>query len=230
MRILIVQSDSEFAEDLKYNLEHDGYEVHIVNTVKRGIERYSASSYDFCIIDIQYTDGTGLDLKRMMSEVSDTPTMMVSKPTEKRNIILALEYGCDDYMERPIDPLELKTRIRAILRRVRKGEAKQEESPDKRETKKTLVFHPVGRLIEYNGKTTELTGREFDLLYTLSKQPLKVFSRERLAEIIHLEDCNLRTMDVHVKRLRSKLEEIGADHFLATKWGKGYFFNDNKTL
>lgn len=231
MRILLANSNQDFIENFKYSFKTEEYQITSTNTIADTIDALKEKDFDLAIIDMKYKDGTGLDLKRKMNEVINIPTIVVSDRHEPNEVVLALEYGCDDYITRPFYLLELKARIRSVLRR---------SLPNRQETRKTektqnalvtgrFEFNMVGRKVRVDTIDIELTGKEFDLLYVLVTNKRIVFSRKDLAEKLWSgrRESNIRTVDVHIRRLREKLAKTNADKYIQTSWGEGYFFDDD---
>lgn len=231
MKILLVNSSQEFIDNFKYSFKSEDYEISYTNTIKEAIEDLTKFEYDLVIIDMIYKDGTGLDLKRKMNEIGNIPTIVVSKSGEPNDIVLALEYGCDDYIVDPFYLLELKARIRSVLRRTKTNA--EEKIRVVKENTNSLVkgrfeFNILGRKVKVDKVELDLTGKEFDLLFILVSNKQKVFSRRDLANELWngIEESNIRTVDVHIRRLREKLESTETDRYIQTSWGEGYFYDD----
>ncbi len=230
-KLLIVNQDQEFVDNFIYSFKTEDYEIIPAKNIREAMDNLVSNNYDLAIIDMNYKDGTGLDLKRKMNELKDIPTIVVSKNTEPNEKVLALEYGCDDYIERPFYLLELKARIRAVLRRTSKTEAPV-EAPKKDDSlsKGLFEFNILGRKVRIEDIELDLTGKEFDLLYILVSNKNKVFTRRDLADELWkgIDESNIRTVDVHIRRLREKLEPTKANKFIQTSWGEGYYFDDSQ--
>lgn len=231
MKILLVNSNQEFIDNFKYSFKSEEYEISYTKSIKETIEDLKNNEYDLVIIDMMYKDGTGLDLKRKMNEIGNIPTIVVSKSNEPNDIVLALEYGCDDYIVDPFYLLELKARIRSVLRRTKINA--EEKIKIIREDASSLVkgkfeFNILGRKVKVQETELDLTGKEFDLLFILVSNKQKVFSRRDLANELWkgIQESNIRTVDVHIRRLREKLEPTETDKYIQTSWGEGYFYND----
>lgn len=231
LNIILINQDQTYINELVYSFEVEHYKITCINNIKDAIENIKKNDYDLALIDMVYPDGTGLDLKKKMNEIKNIPTIVVTKVSEDIQKVLALEYGVDDYIVRPFNILELKARIRAVLRRV--VEFKNKEELDKK--KKQVIeagdfeFNIVGRKVKLKGVDIDLTGKEFDFLYLLATHPGQVFSRAKLAEEVWGEDYDghLRTVDVHIRRLREKIsKEAPESHYIQTKWSEGYYFGD----
>lgn len=231
MRILLANSDQNFIENFKYSFKTEEYQITSTNTIAETMDALKEKDFDLAIIDMNYKDGTGLDLKRKMNEVMNIPTIVVSDRHEPNEVVLALEYGCDDYITRPFYLLELKARIRSVLRRSlpNRQEPKKPEKTQNALVKGRFEFNMLGRRVRVDTIDIELTGKEFDLLYVLVTNKKRVFSRKDLAEKLWngLSESNIRTVDVHIRRLREKLSKTNADKYIQTSWGEGYFFDDD---
>lgn len=229
-KLLLVNQDKEFVDNFIYSFKTEDYEITNASNLKEAIEYFRNNIYDLVIIDMIYKDGTGLDLKRKMNEIKDTPTIVVSKSNEPNEKVLALEYGCDDFIVIPFYLLELKARIRAVLRRSARTEVVVNNvERDDSLTKGLFEFNILGRKVRVDSTELDLTGKEFDLLYILVSNKTKVFTRRDLADELWkgIDESNIRTVDVHIRRLREKLESTKASKFIKTSWGEGYYFDDS---
>ena len=225
---LIIHEDKELVRELEKNFKADGFNILASNNIEEGlkiIEEEKKENIDIALVGGKFSDGTVLDLKRRMSEITDIPTIVMSKNGETKRKILALEYGCDDYIMIPFEILELKARIRAVLRRFNQKSNNEYSFNNFELSKDGFKFGIIGRKVSYNDKELFLTGIEFDLLFIFVSNRGKVFTREELADIVwpNEEKKKLRTVDVHIKRLRTKLEEIENSPKIETQWSEGYF-------
>lgn len=164
-----------------------------------------------------------------MNDIIDIPTIFVTEVNDDIQKVLALEYGADDYIVYPFNILELKARIRAVLRRVAKNEDKNSVDKDNEIVINNFKFSIVGRMVTLDDEEIDLTGKEFDILYILVSNPGKVTSREDIAKEIWGENYegHLRTVDVHIKRLREKIDDKEST-LIRTKWGEGYYFGNEE--
>lgn len=232
MKLLLVNSEQEFIDNFIYSFKSEEYEISSAKNIKDAIDLVSRYSYDLMIIDMKYRDGTGLDLKRKMNEISKIPTIVVSCNKEPNNVVLALEYGCDDYIQRPFYLLELKARIRAVIRRAKDNVTTSEQNivneNNNKLTKEKFEFDVLSRKVKVDNIEMDLTGKEFNLLYILVSNKNKVFSRRDLANELWkgIDESNIRTVDVHIRRLREKLKATNTDKYIQTSWGEGYFYDD----
>ena len=221
-KILIVDDEPLLVKGLKYGLEQDGYTTEAAYDGKKALELQEKEKFDLIILDLMLPEIDGLEVCKKIREKSDVPIIMLTAKGEDMNKILGLEYGADDYMTKPFNILELKARIKAILRRSSNKEAKL---GDQIIYVDDFIINTLGRKVTVNGKEINLTAKEFDLLILLATNPGKVFTREELLEIIWGYEYfgDLRTVDVHIRRLREKIETED-DKYIITKRGVGYYF------
>lgn len=232
MKLLLVNSDQDFIDNFKYSFKTEDYDISSASNIADAIGLISKNHFDMAIIDMQYKDGTGLDLKRKMNEIKNIPTIVVSKSKEPNDVVLALEYGCDDYIAIPFYILELKARIRSVLRRIKYAAVPVVSARTESENsliKGKFEFNILGRKVKVDNIELDLTGKEFDLLFILVSNKKKVFSRKDLADELWkgIDESNIRTVDVHIRRLREKLESTNTDKFIQTSWGEGYYYDDD---
>ncbi|MBN2285066.1 MAG: response regulator transcription factor [Tissierellales bacterium] len=228
-KILIVDDEPLLVKGLKYSLEQDHYVTDAAYDGKEAIEKFEKGNYDLIILDLMLPEIDGLEVCQRIRERSDVPIIMLTAKGEDMNKILGLEYGADDYMTKPFNILELKARIKAILRRTISKDIKLGEQVIYVDD---FMINTLGRKVAVSGKEINLTAKEFDLLILLATNPGKVFSREELLEVIWSYEYfgDLRTVDVHVRRLREKIEKENSDNnnyeYILTKWGVGYYFRN----
>ena len=193
---------------------------------EEALEKIRANTYDIVLLDIMLPKYSGLEVCQMAREFSDVPIIMLTAKGEDMDKILGLEYGADDYITKPFNILEVKARIKAILRRNSKNDASVEEDTHVIE-KKGLKIETDSRRVFVNGHEVNLTAKEFDMVFLLVSNPNKVYSRDDLLKEIWGASYpgDARTVDVHVRRLREKIETHPADpEYIHTKWGVGYYF------
>ena len=223
MKILVVDDEQLLVKGIKFNLENEGYTVDGAYDGKAALELFRERRYDLIILDLMLPEIDGLTVCRKIREESNVPIIMLTAKSEGRDKLIGFEYGADDYVTKPFDILELKARIRVILRRSGKMSAASEDCIEIGEIKADLLQRTV-----YAGKeAVDLTAKEFDLLATLMRSKGKIFSREKLLSEVWGKDfpADIRTVDVHVRRLREKLEKDDANpEYILTKWGVGYYF------
>ncbi|WP_099203148.1 response regulator transcription factor [Miniphocaeibacter massiliensis] len=232
LKVLLSFPESEYKKEIIYNFSEDAnYSITIASTISESLSKVSHNDYDILLLDMKYSDGTGLDLKKKLNDIKDIPTIFVTDLDDDIQKVLALEYGADDYIVYPFNILELKARIRAIIRRVSKyiEEISIESDKENIIIFDDFEFNIVGRKVILKGEDIDLTGKEFDLLYILVSNAGKVYSRIDLAKEIWDENYegHLRTVDVHIKRLREKIYDTEG-LIIKTKWGEGYYFGDLK--
>lgn len=233
LNILLVFPDGEIKNLMKYDFESDkNYNIKITSTITEALDLVRENDFDVILSEMKFSDGSGLDFKKKLNEIKDIPTIFVSEINDNIQKVLALEYGADDYVISPFYMLELKARMRAIMRRY------SHVSDDSKEISNPNIikigayeFNIVGRRVKIDDIDIGLTGREFDLLFMLISNCNSVFSRQELAQQIWGDkwEGHLRTVDVHIKRLRQKLGEDRAG-FVKTKWGEGYYYGEDEGI
>ncbi|PID82738.1 MAG: DNA-binding response regulator [Clostridiales bacterium] len=230
-RLLVVDDAPAFLKSLTYGLEKDDY---IIDTATDGEDAYNlakSKQYDMIILDLMLPKIDGLEVCKKIREFSMVPIIILTAKDDDSSKVLGLEYGADDYMTKPYNLLELKARIRAILRRVSIGNEIALNNNTNSETNIITVddmkLNTLGRKVKVNGIDISLTAKEFDLLLLLAINRGKIYSREKLLEIIWGYEYfgDVRTVDVHIRRLREKIEkDPSKPRYIMTKWGTGYFF------
>ena len=226
MKILIVDDELLLIKGLKNSFEQDSYEVDLALEGNEALRKVSLNDYDIILLDLILPDLDGLEVFQKIREISNVPLLILTANNEDMNKILSLEYGADDYITKPFNILELKARIKAILRRTKGINQKPNEQTV---IVDDFVINALGRKVSLQGQEINLTAKEFDLLLLLATNPGKVYSREELLEIIWGYEYfgDLRTVDVHVRRLREKIESKGKNYeYILTKWGVGYYFRN----
>ena len=226
-RILAVDDEPLILKGLRFSLEQDGYIVEEALDGQSALDMIQSTQYDLILLDVMLPVVNGTDVLRQMREFTDTPVIMLTAKGDDMDRILGLEYGADDYMVKPFNILEVKARIKSVLRRT------QIKTPASNVIQyKNLIIDPTARSCARDGIEINLTVKEFNLLMTLAQEPSKVFSREQLHQALWKNEkadgkYDLRTVDVHIRRLREKIEEDPArPSFIMTKWGVGYYFAD----
>ncbi len=224
MRILVVDDEKIIVKGIKFNLENEGYEVECAYDGAQAIEIVRNVKIDLVILDLMMPKMDGLEACTRIREFSSVPIIMLTAKGEDTDKILGFEYGADDYLTKPFNILELKSRIRAILRRSGVGGARDRSS---RLIADNLILDTEQREAYLDGEAVSLTAKEFDLAELLMRNEGKVYSRENLLNVVwgYEYPGDIRTVDVHVRRLREKLEENPAEpRHIMTKWGVGYYF------
>ena len=225
MKILIVDDEKLLVKGIKFNLENDGYDVDAVYNGEDALALAQENEYDLIVLDLMLPKMDGLEVCRRIREFSKVPVVMLTAKVEDTDKLLGFEYGADDYISKPFNVLELKARIRAILRRSASRNTKSEN--ETRVDGGAIVLELSERLAYVGERPVDLTPKEFDLLELLMRSPNCVFSRESLLNTVWGYDYpgDIRTVDVHIRRLREKLEDNPAEpEHILTKWGIGYYY------
>ena len=226
MRLLLAEDERSLSRALVTILNRNGFEADAVYDGKAALEAIESGNYDGAVLDIMMPKMNGWQVLKTIREYSQVPVIMLTAKGEDMDKILGLEYGADDYITKPFNILEVKARIKAILRRNSKASAKTEASS--RIETGDMRMDCDSRSLFIHDKEVYLTAKEFDLLELLVLNPNKVYSRETLLNTIWGYDYpgDARTVDVHVRRLREKIEENPSEpKYVHTKWGVGYYFN-----
>lgn len=224
-KVLLVDDEPLIIKGLKFALEQDGYEVDSAADGQEAVNKALGGSFDIVLLDVMLPKLSGIEVCQRLRENSDVPIIMLTAKGEDMDKILGLEYGADDYMTKPFNILEVKARIKSILRRVSsRAETHKEvlEAPG-------MTVDPKRRSVTVDNKPVNLTVKEFDLLKLFMSNRDRVYSREELLETIWSGDFvgDFRTVDVHIRRLREKIEQDPAKpQYILTKWGVGYYFAD----
>ncbi len=223
MKILVVDDEELLVKGIRFNLKNDGYEV---ITGSNGLEAISAAKNEkpnLIVLDVMMPEMDGLTACAQIREFSDVPIILLTAKADDMDKLIGFDRGADDYLTKPFNILELKARIRALLRR--SGSLDSSE-PSKLEIG-SIMLELDARNAYRSGELVELTAKEFDLIEFLMKNPNRVYSREALLDTVWAYEyrSDIRTLDVHIRRLREKLEENPADpQYIMTKWGVGYYF------
>lgn len=224
-RVLVVDDEKLIVKGIRFSLEQDGMEVDCAYDGEEALKLAKENAYDIILLDIMLPKHDGFEVCQQIREYSDVPIVMLTAKGDDMDKILGLEYGADDYITKPFNILEVKARIKAIMRRTSKRDKGQ--SNDKVILKGEMKIDCESRRVMIGEKEINLTAKEFDLLELLAMNPNKVYSRENLLNIVwgyeYLGDA--RTVDVHIRRLREKIETNPSDpKYVYTKWGVGYYF------
>lgn len=223
--ILVVEDEASIAEVVSLYLKRAGYNVLIASDGRQAMNSFDRQQPDFVILDLMLPEVDGLSLTRWLRDRSDVPIIMLTARREEIDRITGLEMGADDYVVKPFSPQELVSRVRAVMRRLRREQ-------DAVENERTLSFEelsidPRSRVVTVKSSPIELTAKEFDMLYLLARHPKQVFTREQLLERIWggAQYIDPGTVTVHVRRLREKIEDDPSKPMrLLTVWGVGYKF------
>ncbi|MCI9588396.1 MAG: response regulator transcription factor [Oscillospiraceae bacterium] len=224
MKILVVDDERLLVKGIKFNLENEGYQVETAFDGLAAVELARNGGFDLIILDLMMPEIDGLEACMRIREFSNVPIIMLTARGEDKDKIIGFECGADDYITKPFNILELKARIRAMLRRSGGGAQGRQTSQI---TIGTLTLDTEQRVAIREGRVVELTAKEYDLIELLMKNPRRVYSRENLMNVVwgYAYAGDYRTVDVHIRRLREKLEENPAEpEYILTKWGVGYYF------
>ena len=225
-KVLVVDDEKLIVKGIRFSLLQDGMEVDCAYDGEEALNRAKANSYDMILLDVMLPKMDGFEVCQAIREFSDVPIVMLTAKGDDMDKILGLEYGADDYITNPFNILEVKARIKAIMRRTSPERAPQVQSSVIE--KGDIKLDCDSRRLFINDNEINLTAREFELLEILIKNENKVYSRESLLKIVWGEDYpgDVRTVDVHVRRLREKIEANPSEpKYVHTKWGVGYYYN-----
>ena len=224
-RVLVVDDEKLIVKGIRFSLEQDGMQVDAAYDGEEALAMAKENDYDIILLDIMLPKLTGFEVCQAIRETSDVPIVMLTAKGDDMDKILGLEYGADDYITKPFNILEVKARIKAIMRRSKSE--KQQSSSRSIIEKSDMKLDLESRRAYISGQEINLTAKEFDVLELLAKNPDKVYSREDLLNLIWGKDYpgDERTVDVHIRRLREKIEKSPSDpKYVHTKWGVGYYF------
>lgn len=226
-KILVVDDERVLVKGIKFNLENEGYQVEVGYDGEEAVELARNGSFDLIILDLMMPKIDGLQACMRIREFTNVPVIMLTARSEDADKIIGFECGADDYITKPFNILELKARIRAMLRRAGSGVQK---SRDSRLERGHIILDTEGRAAWRDRVPVDLTAKEFDLIELLMRNPGRVYSREQLLNIVWGYEYagDYRTVDVHVRRLREKLElDPATPEYILTKWGVGYYLKSN---
>ena len=223
MRILVVDDEKTLVKGMKFNLENEGYEVECAYDGAAALDLAREGRFDLIILDVMMPEMDGIEACMKIREFSNVPIIMLTAKSEDADKLMGFESGADDYLTKPFNILELKARVRALLRRA----AGVQRSQGSLLTVGKITLNTEERAALRDGQSVALTAKEYDLIELLMRNPRRVYSRENLMNVVwgYTYAGDYRTVDVHIRRLREKLEENPAepDHIM-TKWGVGYYF------
>ena len=229
-KALVVDDEKLIVKGIKFSLEQDGYEVDVAYDGSEALKMAKEKEYDIVLLDVMLPEMDGMEVCQAIREFSEMPIIMLTAKGTDMDKILGLEYGADDYITKPFTILEVKARIKAIIRRNSK-KAKAAQKNERIIEVSDLKLDLDSRRVFEKDKELNLTAKEFDILELLTQNPDKVYSREKLLNIVwgnklH-EAGDVRTVDVHVRRLREKIEPNPSEpKYIHTKWGVGYYFKE----
>ncbi|MBR2131072.1 MAG: response regulator transcription factor [Oscillospiraceae bacterium] len=224
MKILVVDDEKLLVKGIKFNLQNEGYQVECAYDGASAVDLVRNGSFDLVILDLMMPEIDGLEACMRIREFSNVPIIMLTARSEDTDKIIGFECGADDYITKPFNILELKARIRAMLRRAG-GTVQNKNSTHI--TIGDITLDTEQRVAICNGTCVDLTAKEYDLIELLMKNPRRVYSRENLMNVVwgYSYTGDYRTVDVHIRRLREKLEKNSAEpEYILTKWGVGYYF------
>ena len=225
-KILVVDDEKVLVKGIKFNLENEGYQVEVGYDGEQAVELARSGSFDLIILDLMMPKIDGLQACMRIREFSNVPVIMLTARSEDTDKIIGFECGADDYITKPFNILELKARIRAMLRRA--GAAHQKDKTSRLQVGH-IALDTDERSASKDGQAVDLTAKEFDLMELLMRNPGRVYSRENLLNIVWGYEYagEYRTVDVHIRRLREKLELDPANpEYILTKWGVGYYLKN----
>ena len=223
MKILVVDDEKTLVKGMKFNLENEGYEVECAYDGTSALELAREGRFDLILLDVMMPEMDGLEACMKIREFSNVPIIMLTAKSEDADKLMGFECGADDYLTKPFNILELKARVRALLRRA----AGVQRSQGGLLTVGKLALDTQERVAIRDGQPVDLTAKEYDLIELLMRNPRRVYSRENLMNVVwgYTYAGDYRTVDVHIRRLREKLEENPAEpEHIMTKWGVGYYF------
>ena len=220
MKILVVDDEALLVKGIRFNLQSEGYEVVTGSNGLEAVQLVQTQKPDLVVLDVMMPEMDGLTACSKIREFSDIPIIMLTAKTDDMDKLIGFDHGVDDYLTKPFNILELKARIRA-------GSTKAEQAPSNTLTIGSITLDLDARNAYRGGVLVDLTAKEFDVIEFLMRNPNRVYSREALLDTIWAYEyrSDIRTVDVHIRRLREKLEENSAEpKYIMTKWGVGYYF------
>ena len=225
MKILVVDDEALLVKGIRFNLQNEGYEVITGSNGLEAVQQVKEQNPDLVVLDVMMPEMDGLTACSKIREFSDIPIIMLTAKTDDMDKLIGFDHGVDDYLTKPFNILELKARIRALLRRSRAAEPQAQ--PSNTLSIGSITLDLDARNAYRAGVLADLTAKEFDVIEFLMRNPNRVYSREALLDTIWAYEyrSDIRTVDVHIRRLREKLEENSAEpKYIMTKWGVGYYF------
>ena len=226
MKILVVDDEALLVKGIRFNLMNEGYEVITGSNGLEAVQKVQSQHPDLVVLDVMMPEMDGLTACTKIREFSDVPIIMLTAKTDDMDKLIGFDMGVDDYMTKPFNILELKARIRALLRRS-KSQSAPEEEPENTLSIGSITLDLDSRNAYKSGVLADLTAKEFDVVEFLMRNANRVYSREALLDTIWAYEyrSDIRTVDVHIRRLREKLEENPAEpKYILPKWGVGYYF------
>ena len=230
-KILVVDDEKNIVKGIRFSLLQDGYDVDTAYDGEEAVGKIQGGNYDLILLDVMLPKLSGLEVLQQIREFTQVPVIMLTAKGEDMDKILGLDYGADDYITKPFNILEVKARIKAIIRRMSVGRKDQEDQDSRTLESGDLHMDFENRRVSVSGKEINLTSKEFELLELLARHPGKVYSRSMLLETVWGKDYpgDVRTVDVHIRRLREKIEPNASEPlYVQTKWGVGYYFRQSE--
>lgn len=227
MKILVVDDEALLVKGIRFNLQNEGYEVITGSNGLEAVQLVQAQSPDLVVLDVMMPEMDGLTACAKIREFSNVPVIMLTAKVDDMDKLMGFDHGADDYLTKPFNILELKARIRALLRRSGAANTKEEPAGNKLLTIGSITLDLDARNAYRGGVLADLTAKEFDVIEFLMRNANRVYSREALLDSIwgYEYRSDIRTVDVHIRRLREKLERNPAEpEHILTKWGVGYYF------
>lgn len=224
-KVLVVDDEKLIVKGIRFSLEQDGMEVDCAYDGEEALDKIKNGNFDIVLLDVMLPKLTGFEVCQRVREFSNIPIVMLTAKGEDMDKILGLEYGADDYITKPFNILEVKARLKAIMRR--SAAAATKENTNVVESGDLKLDLDGRRVYLEGGREISLTAKEFELLELLVRNPNKIYSRESLLKLVWGNNYpgDVRTVDVHIRRLREKIEKNPSDpHYVHTKWGVGYYF------
>ena len=230
-KVLVVDDEKMIVKGIRFSLLQDGYDVDTAYDGEEALQKATDNQYDIILLDVMLPKLSGLEVLAQIREFSSVPVIMLTAKGEDMDKILGLDYGADDYITKPFNILEVKARIKAIIRRVAGSRKDKVEEEERILENGDLRMDFDNRRVSVAGKEINLTSKEFELLELLATHPGKVYSRTMLLQTVWGKDYpgDVRTVDVHIRRLREKVEPNASEPvYVQTKWGVGYYFRQNE--
>ena len=230
VKVLVVDDEKMIVKGLRFSLQQDGYEVECAYDGEEALGMIRDRQYDIVLLDVMLPKLSGFEVLQQVREFSDVPVIMLTARGDDMDKILGLDYGADDYVPKPFNPLEVKGRIKAIIRRTSRAR-KAEEVKENIIEVGDLRMDLDNRRVTLSDKEINLTSKEFELLELLATHAGKVYSRAMLLQMVWGKDNpgDVRTVDVHIRRLREKIEYNASEpKYVQTKWGVGYYFRSHE--
>ncbi len=224
-KVLVVDDEKLIVKGIRFSLEQDDMEVDCAYDGEEALRLAENGHYDLILLDVMLPKMNGFEVCQRIRGFSNVPIVMLTAKGDDMDKILGLDYGADDYITKPFNILEVKARIKAIMRRT--GKKTEEKAPDNILENRDLRIDCDSRRVHIRGREVNLTAKEFELLELLMRNPGKVYSRDSLLNLVWGADYpgDARTVDVHIRRLREKIEEVPSEPvYVRTKWGVGYYF------